>query len=133
MERRKPGQTWEEWLATLSQPNPAAVAKLAAARKAEEERARRVNAELDEEYAAEAADPAYRLKKAILRIIGQSKDGPVLRSRLYRDLHGDRFPAFSQALRELLEDDEILQTELREGPRGRKGIAYVPYVPMPQD
>ena len=29
------------------------------------------------------------------------------------------------------EDNEILQTELRDGPRGRKGIAYVPYVPMP--
>jgi hypothetical protein len=108
--------------------------------KAEEARAQRLNEELNQELAAEFSDPTLRrrkrLKASIVALISEySKDyGPMLRSQVYETLHGGRHKdIFSKALRELLEDNEILQTELRNGPRGRLGIAYVPYVPMPED
>jgi hypothetical protein len=129
--RWKTPPTLEEARWRLSRPRDA---------KAEEARTQRLYEELDQELAAASADPDYRrrkrLKASIVALISEySKDyGPMLRSQVYETLHGGRHKdIFSQVLRELLEDNEILQTELRAGLRGRLGTAFVPYVPMPED
>jgi hypothetical protein len=50
---------------------------------------------------------------------------PMLRSQVYETLHGGRHKdIFSQAIDELLESGEIVQTERRDGSRGRMGVAY---------
>jgi hypothetical protein len=49
----------------------------------------------------------------------------MLRSQVYETLHGGRHKdIFRQAIDELLESGEIVQTERRDGSRGRMGVAY---------
>lgn len=125
MDQKAP-QNYEEWTAAHKRRVEVRIAE----RKAEQARARRVNAELEEELAAEAADPCYRrrkrLKAGILAFIGnQWKNGPVRRSRVYEALNGGRYKdIFSQAIEELLEEGKIVRTERRDGPRGRVAVAY---------
>ena len=126
MIERKPEATREEWLARL----PAASQQLAANRKAEEARAQKVNNKLDEEFAAESEDPTLRrrnrLKASIVALITDFESyGPMLRSQIYETLHGGRHKdIFVQAVQELVDDGDIVQTERRDGPRGRMGVAY---------
>lgn len=120
--------TRDEWLASHSR-DVEVIKQRALDQKAEEERILDACVEADAEIAAAAADPMYwrrkKLKAAIVDMIKQS-DGPVHQSHLYRVLNGNRYmEAFQQALRELLEDQIIIQTSFRSGPKGRLGIAYV--------
>jgi hypothetical protein len=102
-----------------------------AARKAEQERLQRMNAEFDAELAAAADDPGYwrrkRLKASIMALVSElANAGPVHRSHLYETLNGGRHKdIFSEAIQELLDAEDIIQTSRRNGTQGRIGIAYV--------
>ena len=130
MPKRKPEQSRQEFLASAPE-REAAFKQQDAARKAEQERRERMNAEFDAELAAAADDPGYwrrkRLKASIVTLVSElANDGPVHRSHLYETLNGGRHKdIFSQAIEELLEAGEIVQTVRRNGTRGRIGIAYV--------
>lgn len=130
MPKRKPELSWQEFLASAPQ-REAAFKQQDAARKAEQERRERMNAEFDAELAAAADDPGYwrrkRLKASIMVLVSElAHDGPVHRSHLYETLNGGRHKdIFSQAIEELIESGDIIQTERRDGTRGRIGVAYV--------
>ncbi len=82
------------------------------------------------ELAAEAADPFLRrrnrLKASILTLLHEFEElGPVQRSRVYETLNGGRHKdVFNQAIQEFLDAGDIIQTERRDGTRGRIGVAY---------
>jgi hypothetical protein len=67
------------------------------------------------------------LKNEILKRITEATTGPVRRRDLYRELSGHRYgPAFDLAIQELRESGAIVQTESRNGTRGRIAVSYVP-------
>ena len=68
------------------------------------------------------------IKAAVSNLISEGAvAGPVLRSTLYRTVHGSRFrEAFDLAIQELLESGDIIQTESRNGTHGRIGVSFLP-------
>jgi hypothetical protein len=68
--------------------------------------------------------PESKLKEGILAQI-RAAGTPVSRSALYRALSGHRNRgAFDRAIQELVNSHEIIQTESRNGKRGRIAAAY---------
>jgi hypothetical protein len=68
------------------------------------------------------------IKAAVLKLVSEGAvTGPVLRSTLYRTVHGSRFrEAFDLAIQGLLESGDIIQTESRNGTHGRLGVSFLP-------
>jgi hypothetical protein len=68
------------------------------------------------------------IKATVLNLVVEGANtGPVLRSTLYRTVHGSRFRAeFDLAIQELIESGDILQTESRNGTHGRIGVSFLP-------